>query len=300
MIVSMTGYGQGQFTGDNFVIAVTLKSVNNRHFDVNLRLSSELQPLENTIKSSLKEKLVRGSLSASVVFSGTGETAIKVNEPLAAAYLHAAREIRDRYHLESELSVESLLRLPNVVTVGNGDLLSHDQIKEKYGSALDQAMQAAIDGVMSMRAIEGKEMEKDLRGRAESIARRIELIEKRVLSASERICEKLNGDIARLIQAASVDPARLAQEVAYLAEKSDVTEEIIRLKSHVQQFLALLDGAGEVGKKLDFLLQEMNREANTILSKTSSVPGDAREASDHAIEIKSDIEKLREQAQNVV
>jgi uncharacterized protein (TIGR00255 family) len=219
---------------------------------------------------------------------------------LAAAYLRAAREIRDKYHLESELSVESLLRLPNVVTIGNGDLLSHDQIKEKYGSALDQAMQAAIDGVMSMRAIEGKEMEKDLRGRAESIARRIELIEKRVLSASERICEKLNGDIARLIQAASVDPARLAQEVAYLAEKSDVTEEIIRLKSHVQQFLALLDGAGEVGKKLDFLLQEMNREANTILSKTSSVPGDAREASDHAIEIKADIEKLREQVQNVV
>lgn len=300
MILSMTGYGQGQFKGDDFVITINLKSVNHRHFDANLKLPQELQFFENKVKNALKERLVRGSVSATVMFDGAPGFVVKVNESLAAAYLQAAREVQEKFNLTSEISIDSLLRLPNVVTFGDGSLFANDQWAEKFGIALDLALNSAIDGVVKMRSLEGEHLEEDLRQRAKAIGERVEAIEKAMQMNTQAIYDKLRMDVLRLTQAVTLDPARLAQEVAYLAEKSDITEEVTRLKSHVKQFLALLEGEGEIGKRLDFLLQEMHREANTILSKSSNVFGEARVISDHALEIKTEIEKLREQVQNVV
>jgi uncharacterized protein (TIGR00255 family) len=300
MILSMTGFGQGEYRGDDFVITISLKSVNHRHFDASFRMPQELQPFENELKNTLKEKLVRGSIMAAVNMESMGEIPVKINAPVAAAYLRAANEIKEKFNLNSELNLDSLLRLPNVVTFGNGDLVSQDQLREKFRPALGLALQKAVSGMLAMRSLEGKQLEGDLRGRAEVIGQRVDAIERALESNVQAIFDKLKEEVFRLTQSASVDPGRLAQEVAYLAEKSDVTEEVTRLKSHIKQFLALLDAEGETGKRLDFLLQEMHRETNTILSKTSSILGGAREASDHALEIKAEIEKLREQVQNVV
>jgi uncharacterized protein (TIGR00255 family) len=300
MILSMTGYGQGQCSGGDFVITVSLKSVNHRHFDVSLRLPQELQALENGLKGMLKEKLVRGSVSAFVLLESTAEIPVKVNEPLASAYLRAARELKEKFGLSSELTLDWLLRLPNVVSFGSEEGRGTDRVKEKYGEALEEASQKAVKEIIAMRTQEGKQLEHDLEERTQTIGKWVEVIEEAMRSNAQVVYDKLKEEVMRLSQTASIDPGRLAQEVAYLAEKSDVTEEVTRLKSHVTQFLAMLGESGEIGKKLDFLLQEMHRETNTILSKTSSVCGDARAASDLAIEIKAEIEKLREQVQNVV
>ncbi len=300
MILSMTGYGQGQYACDDFLLTVVLRSVNHRHFDANLRMPQELQAFENGLKNALKEKLIRGSVSATVNLEMLGEIAVKVNEPVAGAYLRAAQIIREKFQLANELNIDSILRLPNVVTFGNGDLVSNEQVKEKYQRGIDQALEAAVAELTVMRQREGAQLEEDLRRRTLRIGSAVEEIEQSMRANAEIIYEKLRAEVTRLTEAVSVDPGRLAQEVAYLAEKSDVTEEVTRLKSHVRQFLDLLKTEGESGKKMDFLLQEMNREANTILSKTASVFGEARKGADSALEIKSEIEKLREQVQNVV
>lgn len=300
MILSMTGFGQGQSSGRDFVISVSLKSVNHRHYDVSLRLPQELQALENSLKSMLKEKLVRGSVSAFVSLESSGEIPVKVNEPLANAYLRAARELKEKFGLTSELTLDWLLRLPNVISFGSEEDCGTDRVKEKYGVALDEASQRAVKEIVAMRTQEGQQLEHDLQERTQTIRQWVEVIEEAMRSNAQVVYDKLKEEVLRLSQTANIDPGRLAQEVAYMAEKSDVTEEVTRLKSHVTQFLAMLKESGEIGKKLDFLLQEMHREANTILSKTSSVCGDARAASDLAIEIKAEIEKLREQVQNVV
>ncbi|MBZ5536953.1 MAG: YicC family protein [Acidobacteriia bacterium] len=300
MILSMTGFGQGQVKGGDFVITISLKSVNHRHFDATFRMPQELQPFENELKNLLKEKLIRGAIIVNVIMDSAGEVPIRINAPLAAAYLRAANEIKDKFNINSELNLDSILRLPNVVTFGNGDLASNEQLKEKFHAALEQALEKAVSEMLTMRSLEGKQLENDVRGRTGVIGQHVDAIEKALESNVQAIFDKLKDEVMRLTQSASLDPARLAQEVAYLAEKSDVTEEVTRLKSHVKQFLAMLDGEGEIGKRLDFLLQEMHREANTILSKTTSAFGGARDASDRALEIKAEIEKLREQVQNVV
>lgn len=300
MLLSMTGYGQGQYKGDDFLITISLKSVNHRHFDATFRLPQELQPFESELKNSLKVKLVRGSVSAAVLLESSAEVPVRINEPVAAAYLRAVGDLKERFNLNSEFNLEALLRLPNVLTFGNGDLLNNDQLREKYRAALEAALHKAMSEVLAMRGVEGKQLEEDMRSRAQAIGERVDTIERALESNVQAIFDKLKEEVIRLTQSSSLDPNRLAQEVAYLAEKSDVTEEVTRLKSHVGQFLSLLAAEGEVGKRLDFLLQEMHREANTILSKTSGAFGAAREASDHALEIKAEIEKLREQVQNVV
>ncbi|MDD5544593.1 MAG: YicC family protein [Acidobacteriia bacterium] len=300
MIFSMTGFGQGQVSGDDFVLAVTLKTVNHRFFDVSLRLPQEFQCFENRIKNLLKQRLVRGSVSAAVNLEKSGEVEAKLNQPLAAAYLRAAQEMKSQFNLSSDVSVDTLLRLPNVVVMGNGNFVEEGPLREKYQTPLEQALEAALAQVNEMRTREGAQLEQDLKQRTMAIADRVELIDAAVRSGEDALFEKLTADVSRMTADANLDRGRLAQEVAYLAEKSDVTEEITRLRSHLQQFLEMLKAEGEIGKKLDFLLQEMQREANTILSKTASVPGPARQAGDHGIAIKAEIEKLREQVQNVV
>ncbi len=300
MVMSMTGFGQGQTTGEDFVINIVLRSVNHRHFEANLKIPQELQSFENGIKNVLKEKLLRGSVSCVLQIENTGEISVRVNESLASAYLNAALRIKDRFDLGSELNLDTLLKLPNVVTFGNGEFAPPEQLKEKYGAAMDQALQMALEGMTAMRRQEGDQLGNDLRERVEHVGSLCSRIEQALKSNVDAIYQKLKDEVTRLTQTLNVDPGRLAQEVAYLAERSDVTEEITRLKSHVLQSLQLLKSTGEIGKKLDFLLQEMYREANTILSKVASVFGDGRQASDFAIEIKAEIEKMREQVQNVV
>lgn len=300
MVLSMTGYGQSQIQGDDFVITVNLKAVNHRFFDLSLRLAQELQSFEPNIKQTLKHGLVRGSVSVVVSYEGTGEIPVKVNEPLASAYLKAARLLREKFNLQSELDLNSLLRLPSVVSFGATDLMPEERLKERLTPALDDALSIALTMLQEMRTAEGRQLAVDLQGRTLVIAEHVDAIESAMQSISQAYYDKLKEEVTRLTSSTNLDPARLAQEVAYLAEKCDITEEVTRLKSHTKQFLKLLEDSGEIGKKLDFLLQEMHREINTIQSKTASIVGQARVASDHAIEIKAEIERLREQVQNVV
>lgn len=300
MALSMTGYGQGVFHGDDFVVTINLKAVNHRFFDLGLRLPQELQPFEPSLKQTLKQRLVRGSVTAVITYEGTGEIPVKVNEPLASAYLKAAQLLREKFHLEGQFDIHSILRLPNVVAFGETNGTFNETLREKLSAALERALDEALKMLEAMRAAEGRQLQQDLRERALSISKQIEAIETAMRSISQNYYDKLKDEVMRLTAGINVDPSRLAQEVAYLAEKCDITEEVTRLKSHVMQFLSLLEDAGEIGKKLDFLLQEMHRETNTIQSKTASAVGQAREASDRAIEIKAEIEKLREQVQNVV
>jgi uncharacterized protein (TIGR00255 family) len=300
MIISMTGYGQGQASGEDFVLSVTLKAVNHRFFDVALRLPQELQSFESRIKNLLKQRLVRGSVSAAVNLENTGEVTVKLNEPLVAAYLRSAEEIKSRFHLSSEIGLDTILRLPNVVSMGNNTLADDARVREKYQEALDQALETALAQLAGMRTQEGMQLENDMKGRTLAIGEWVDSIDAAVQSGTDALFEKLKADVVRMTGDANLDRGRLVQEVAYLAEKSDITEEITRLRSHVKQLFEWLKSEGEIGKKIDFLLQEMQREANTILSKTSSVLGTARQAGDHAMAIKVEIEKLREQVQNVV
>lgn len=300
MVLSMTGYGQSQIHGDDFVVTVNLKAVNHRFFDLSLRLAQELQLFEPNIKQTLKQSLVRGSVSAVVSYEGTGEIPVKVNEPLASAYLQAARLLREKFNLQSELELNSLLRLPSVVTFGAADSMPEERLRERLAPALEHALDTALAMVKEMRKAEGRQLEMDLQSRTMTISRHVDSIEAGMQSISQAYYDKLKEEVTRLTSTTNIDPVRLAQEVAYLTEKCDITEEVTRLKSHTKQFLKLLEDGAEMGKKLDFLLQEMHREINTIQSKTASIVGQARVASDHAIEIKAEIEKLREQVQNVV
>lgn len=289
MLKSMTGYGQGAANGENFNVTVDLRSVNNRNLDIHWRAPQDLAPLEVLLKKQVQATISRGRVDVTINFSQTADTVYELNRPLIRGYLEALRTMRDEFDLTGDADLATIVRLPNVMIAPTNNALS-----EKVIQGVEAAMTQALAALVAMRAVEGHELQKELFSRVERIEKHLAVIEANADDLVEAYREKLRKRISELLDKNVVDETRLAQEVAYLAERSDITEEVARLKSHLTQLRELLVNEGEIGKKLDFLLQETNREANTILSKSAELV-----ICDAAIEIKTEVEKLREQAQNV-
>jgi uncharacterized protein (TIGR00255 family) len=290
MLKSMTGYGQGSASGDNFTVIVDLRSVNHRTLDIHWRAPQDLASLEIPLKKMIHAAVSRGRVDVTINFTQVADVAYELNRPFIRGYLDALRMMRDEFGLLGEADLAALTRLPNVLTPSTASGALGGVVIEGIEAAMTQALTALV----AMRAVEGHELQKEMLARIERIENHVAVIESGSAGIIDAYRDRLRKRIGELIEKASIDETRLAQEVAYLAERSDISEEIARLKSHLAQLRELLSGDGEIGKKLDFLLQEINREANTILSKSSELT-----VCDSAIEIKAEVEKLREQAQNV-
>jgi uncharacterized protein (TIGR00255 family) len=289
MLKSMTGYGQGTASGENFSVTVDLRSVNNRNLDIHWRAPQDLVSLEIPLKKQIQAALSRGRVDVTISFTQTADTAYELNRPLIRGYLAALKTMRDEFGLSGEPDLATIARLPNVLLAQSTGGLSDAVVQ-----GVEEALTQALTSLVAMRAVEGHELQKELLARVERIEKQVEAIISGADGLVDAYREKLRKRVADLLEKNTIDETRLAQEVAYLAERSDITEEIARLKSHIVQLKELLGGDSEIGKKLDFLLQETNREANTILSKSSELS-----ICDAAIEIKTEVEKLREQANNV-
>jgi uncharacterized protein (TIGR00255 family) len=289
MLKSMTGYGQGTASGENFTVTVDLRSVNHRSLDIHWRAPQDLAPLEIPLKKQIQAAVSRGRVDVTINFIQTASAVYELNRPLIRGYMEAMRMMREEFGLAGEADLATIARLPNVLLPSTANGLS-----EAVVQGVEAAMTHALTALVAMRAVEGHQLQKEMLARIERIERYVAIIESDAGGLVDAYRDKLRKRIEELLDKSSIDETRLAQEVAYLAERSDITEEIARLKSHLVQLKELVGSDGEIGKKLDFLLQETNRESNTILSKSSEIS-----ICDSAIEIKTEVEKLREQAQNV-
>jgi len=289
---SMTGYGRGAVTGDDFSVSVDLKTVNNRFLDIHLRTGSELSPLEPAIKRRISSRLSRGRVDVTVSFERTGQVAYELNRPLIAGYVEALKQMRQDFGITGELDINVLARIPGALQPARNGM------DERMVAALEEAVDEALDELEKMRQSEGEALRLEMRDRVQKIEALVPTIEQSAGGLADTYRVRLQKRIAELVnrggQIVELDPSRLAQEVAYLADRSDVSEEMVRLRSHLSQFQEALDSQNEMGKMLDFLLQGLNREANTTLSKSTDLT--IKEA---ALAIKAEVEKLREQVQNV-
>ena len=292
----MTGYAQARASENGWSLRVTIRSVNHRFLDLHLRVPEGFEPLEPRIRQIIRERVRRGHLDVSVHYELSGPAAIGVNQEVAAAYLKAAAALRKEFNIKSEPDVESIMRLPGVIGAAAASLESE---LERLESVLGRCMLESLDKLDRMRGEEASLLREEMSARLRTIAALASNVSTLAERARPAFAKRLETRLKDLLGETQIDPTRLAQEAALAAERSDASEELVRLRSHVQQFQDLLASASEAGKKLDFLLQEMQREANTLLSKTPGNDGEGLEITRLALEIKSEIEKLREQVQNI-
>jgi uncharacterized protein (TIGR00255 family) len=293
---SMTGFAQARREESGRVIRITLRSVNHRFLDIHVKAPEGFEALENGIRQSVRTHLRRGHVDVILHYDPSGPAAVAVNREIAAAYLSAAQSLRKEFGLTAELDLAGILRLPGVVSPPESLVAGED---DELAATVQSCLAEALTKLDEMRKSEGRILSEELSNRLRSIrelAARIEPLAERTRPAYSR---RIEARLRELIAAVPVDPARIAQEAAIAAERSDTSEEIARLRSHVQQFESLLASGGEIGKKLDFLLQEMQREANTLLSKTPGTENEGLEITRLALEVKAEVEKLREQVQNL-
>lgn len=295
----MTGYATVRCEHQGWSIRVSVKSVNHRFLDVKLRLPESLEPYEIRLRQAVRERIHRGHVDIHVSVEPGKAAPVHVNRELLQAYLRAADELRQQTGAKAELDLVSLLRLPGVIGGLAPELPESEEEQEELGKVLETQLREALGKMDEMRRAEGRHLSEELRARTMNIGALVERVRGLVETLRPAFARRLDSRLKELLSGSSIDPARLAQEAALLAERSDISEELDRLRSHLQQFAQLLDGAGEFGKKLDFLLQEMQREANTMLSKTPGVESEALTITGIALEIKAEIEKLREQVQNI-
>lgn len=289
---SMTGYGKGMVAGDDFSVSIDLKTVNNRFLDIHLRMGSELAALEPSLKKRIMLRLSRGRVDVSVSMERAAQIDFELNRPLIAGYVNALRQLQKDFDIPGELDINLLARIPGAIQPAKNG------IDDRVVKALEAALDQALDDLERMREQEGEALKQELRERVQKIESLVPIIEASAAGLADAYRARLQKRIGELLnrggQLVEIDPMRLAQEVAYLADRSDVSEEMVRLRSHLSQFQEALDTPGEAGKMLDFLLQELNREANTTLSKSTDLV--IKEA---GLAIKAEVEKLREQVQNV-
>jgi uncharacterized protein (TIGR00255 family) len=289
---SMTGYGKAMVAGDDFSVSVDLKTVNNRFLDIHLRVGAELAALEPGVKKRITSRLSRGRVDVTINLERSAQIVYELNRPLIAGYVNALKQLQQDFAIGGELDINVLARIPGALQP------ARNGIDDRIVSAVDEAVDQALTELERMREQEGETLKAELRERVNKIESVVPTIESAAAGLAEAYRVRLQKRIGELLnrggQVVEIDPARLAQEVAYLADRSDVSEEMVRLRSHLAQFQEALDAPGEAGKMLDFLLQELNREANTTLSKSTDLV--IKEA---GLAIKAEVEKLREQVQNV-
>lgn len=291
MLNSMTGYGRGEATLHQHTIVVELRSVNNRYLDCNVRLPRVYACAEETVISSVKASVSRGKVDVNVTVDSTGADAVSVtlNQPVAAGYLKALREMGEIYGLHDDISVSLLSRFPDVFRVEKVP-----ENLEQLTEDIRQVTQTALNDFNAMRTREGEKLAADLLGRLDTLETYTAQVEARSPETVEAYRERLTARIKEVLEDKQIDESRILTEAAIFADKVAVAEETVRLRSHIAQFRDMVSNGGVIGRKLDFLIQEMNRETNTIGSKCNDLA-----LSTIVVDIKAELEKIREQVQNV-
>lgn len=293
-IHSMTGFAQakGQVNG-RLGFTLALKSVNHRFLDLHFRMPSDSGELEMQLRRLLKEKMARGHVEVTLTLEPVAGQGFAVNSQLVGGYVEAFRRLAETFKVSGEPDLNAALKLPGAID-GSGVAAGDGELQTAVLAKVGEILRRLND----MRAEEGRGMERELRERLTRLEAGAAEVEKLRGGMLQAHLERLRTRIQELV-GAQAEPERILQEAALLAERSDIQEELVRLNTHIQHFRGLLDSGGEVGKKLDFLLQEMNREANTLLSKTTGVAGEALRITQLGLAMKAEIEKSREQVQNI-
>ena len=309
-IRSMTGFAQvrGEVCGPNpgstafpagsslararLAFGLSLKSVNHRFLDLHFRLPSGTDSLEMQLRRLLKEKMARGHVEVTLSLERTGKETFSLNRELVGGYIAAFKAVAEEFSLSAEPDLNAVLRIPGAL----------DSANETADGEIEAAVMArageALDRLNQMREEEGRGIVRELRAHMAHLLEAGKSMQQHRRAVLHNYTERLQSRLQDLL-GTTVDKERVLQEAALLVDRSDIQEEIVRLETHVQHFLGLLDEGGEIGKKLDFLLQEMNREANTLLSKTSGLAGEALKITEAGLAMKAEIEKAREQVQNL-
>ncbi len=291
MIKSMTGYGRALQLVDGMNITVEIKSVNHRYFEFSSKLPRSYGFLDEKLKSFFMGKLTRGKMECYVSIETVEEpdTIISVNHPLVKGYLDAYKELSETYGLENNIKVSDIARVSDVFSIRK-----QAADEEKIWAAVSVVAQEALDGFIAMREREGERLKVDVLSRLATILENVEYVEARSPETVKEYNEKLLARLRELLEDTHIDEQRILTEAAIFADKIAVAEETVRLRSHISQLTSFLDSSEAVGKKMDFLVQELNREANTIGSKAQDV-----EIARRVVAIKAEIEKIREQIQNI-
>lgn len=291
MIKSMTGFGRAEVTDENRKFTVEIKSVNHRYLDVGIKMPKKLNFFESAIRNLLKEYIERGKVDVFISYEDYTEDnyALKYNEDIAAQYLAHLKAMSEKFGIENDIRVSTLSRYPEVFT------MEEQSIDEKeLWAVLERALRGAAEQFVQSRIVEGERLRSDLIEKLDGMLTYVDFIEERSPIILQEYRARLEEKVKELLGDKQLDDARIATEVTIFADKICVDEETVRLRSHIQSTKDTLNAGGGIGRKLDFIAQEMNREANTILSKANDL-----KISDIAINLKTDIEKVREQIQNI-
>jgi len=290
MLISMTGFGQGEAANAHSTVTVEVRSVNHRFLDIAFKLPRSLQNREPDIKEIVRSKIARGRVSITVaVESSLATQGVAINEKVLEQYLTQLRAFAMRHKIDDHITLDALVTLPEVVTTKE-----IEAGEDELWPLVERSLSDALDACNRMRGDEGKSLETDLTERMRLIDRTVAAIEKLAPAVAKRQVETLRKRVAQLAGDVTVPEDRIAAEIVMLADRTDVTEEITRLRSHLAQFNGALKDGGEVSKRLTYLLQEMHREASTMGSKASDT-----EIIQHVVVLKEETEKLREQVQNL-
>ena len=291
MIKSMTGFGRCEVQKDSRKFTVELKSVNHRYLDVNIRMPKKLNFFETAIRTLLKSYANRGKVDIFITYEDLSQTqvSVKYNAALAAEYMKYLKQMEDEFGLENDVRVSTLSRYPEVFTM---EEQSEDE--EELWNGLKEALEGAFTQFVETRKTEGENLKKDITSKLDLLSEQVGFIEERSPQIVAEYRAKLEDKMKELLADTQIEESRIASEVILFADKICTDEEVVRLKSHISHMRNTLEEKDEIGRKLDFIAQEMNREANTILSKANDI-----EVSDRAISLKTEIEKIREQIQNI-
>ncbi len=291
MVKSMTGFGRCEISEGDRKMTVEMKSVNHRYLDVNIKMPKKLNFFESAIRSLLKAYLQRGKVDLFITYEdlSEGKGSLRYNRELAAEYLKYLTQMSQEFGLENDVKASVLSRYPDVLVMEEGE-----DNEEELWKLLEQALKGACEQMVETRAKEGENLKKDLMAKLDEMLIHVAWIEERSPQIVAEYRKKLEDKVHELLADAQVEESRLATEITIFADKICVDEELVRLRSHIKHTKAVLEEKDSVGRKLDFIAQEMNREANTILSKANDL-----EVSNRAIELKTGIEKVREQIQNI-
>lgn len=291
MIKSMTGFGRCEVANENQKITIEIKAVNHRYLDVNIKMPKKLSFFEASMRNVLKEYMERGKVDIFVTYEDFTESnyAVKYNKEIAKSYVTYIDQIANDFGLDNDLKAVTLSRFPEVIT------LEEQEINEgELWQDVEKALRGACEAFVEARVKEGENLKKDIISKLDNMLENVTHVEERAPKIIEEYREKLTAKVSEYLKDSTIDESRILTEVTLYTDKICVDEEIVRLKSHIQATKDALIAGGSLGRKLDFIAQEMNREANTILSKANDLS-----TSNYAIDLKTDIEKVREQIQNI-
>lgn len=290
MIKSMTGFGRGKLEVDGREYILEIKSVNHKYSDISIKMPKNFSFVEDEIRKEINKNISRGKIDVNILYLNNGNKQEKViiNKALAKNYINEIRQLINEADVNSSINIMEIIKLPDVLNIQS------EESEEQITKEIKQVLNIAIEEFLKMREKEGKTIYQDLVNRIDDVNINVEQILRLSTGLIEEYIVKLKKRIEEILKNEIIDENRLAQEVVIYADKSSIEEEITRLKSHIQQFKELLDIKEPVGKRLDFLIQEMNREANTIASKSASI-----DITNIVVELKTQIENIREQSQNI-